>query len=290
MIQSMRIFRNFIYIIVGFVCISATPALFLGETGFLHFLQFFQQVIANIKELFEPYTWEFYMGSGMDQKMYPLFPILWERYLYSMKVFSVSLFIGIAVTYILLITVHLLPKKIRKIVFSLVYMLESLPDVFMIVSLQLGIILFFKKTNILLAQVAVYMEDIYFLPVLCLSIIPTILLFKSAIYFLREEESKRYVELARTIGLSELRILFVHIFRNVLYSLFYRSKLIFSFMLSNLLIIEYLFNMYGALQFLLIARGAEFIITTTLVFIPFFIYFTVTERLVLTFIGERKSE
>ncbi|MBM6617926.1 hypothetical protein [Bacillus suaedaesalsae] len=285
----MRIVRNFIYIIIGFVLISATPGLFLGEKGFLHFIQFFQLAIVNVKELFVPYSWEFYMGTGMDQKTYPLFPILWERYFYSMKVFAISLVIGIVVTYIFLVFVHLLPKKLRKFVYSFTHLLESLPDVFIIVSLQLGIILFFKKTNILLAEIAVYQNDIYLLPVICLSIIPIILLFKSTLFFIKEEETKRYVELARTIGLSDFRIMFVHIFRNVLYSLFYRSKLIFSFMLSNLLIIEYLFNMYGALQFLLIARGAEFIITTTIIFMPFFIYFTVTEKLVLSFIGERKS-
>ncbi|KAA0546999.1 ABC transporter permease subunit [Bacillus sp. BGMRC 2118] len=285
----MKIIKNFIYIIIGFVFISATPSLFLGGEGILHGIQFSKQVVEYVKELLTPYNWEFSMGVGMDFKTYPLFPILWERYFYSMKVFAISLIIGIVITYIFLVFVQLLPAKVRKIMYSIIYLLESLPDVFIIVSLQLGIILFFKKTNILLAEIAVYRNDIYLLPVLCLSMIPIILLIKSALFFIKEEETKRYVELARTIGLSEFRIMFVHIFRNVLYSLFYRSKLIFSFMLSNLLIIEYLFNMYGALQFLLIARGAEFIITTTIIFIPFYIYFTVTEKLLLTFIGERKS-
>jgi peptide/nickel transport system permease protein len=198
--------------------------------------------------------------------------MLWDRYLYSMTIFAISLFIAVILSYLFMIIFHVSPKKIKRIILSLSTLIESLPDAFIIISLQLLVILIYKKTNILVAQIAVFEEDIYLLPIICLSIIPTFLLFKAIMFLLKEEESKLYIDLAKMKGLTSLRIFLVHTFRNVLYSLFYRSKIIFSFMLSNLFLIEVVFNMDGALQFLLRARGPEFIVAAVLLFTPFFLF------------------
>ncbi|MFD1737712.1 hypothetical protein ACFSCX_14345 [Bacillus salitolerans] len=286
----MKFISKFILIIIGFTLISALPALVVNAVqvsttdkgvGSI-FKPYFTTVYDNVVLLFQPENWV-YQGF---RKTYPLFPMFWDRYSYSMKVFVLSLIIALALAFLFMITIQLAPKKVRKLLISVFTILESLPDVFIIISLQLLVILYFKRTGVLLAQVAVFQEDIYTLPVACLSIIPTFLLLRTVLFFIQEEESKMYVDLAKVKGLSNVRILLIHTFRNVLYSLFYRSKLIFSFMLSNLFIIEVLFNMDGALQFLTRARGAEFIIAATLIFIPFYLFFSLTEKFVLQFIGE----
>jgi peptide/nickel transport system permease protein len=292
----LKLITKFFLIVIGFILISALPSLLYKEVkeGYrifyefdISFLEYFKNVYQHVVLLFQPESWIFRIRGGL--KEYPLFPMLWDRYFYTMSVFAISLGIALLVAYLLMIFLHILPIKIKKLFISLFTIIESLPDVFIIISLQVFIILYYKKTGVLLAQIAVFQEDIYLLPVMCLSIIPLFLLLKTMLFFIKEEQSKMYVDLAKVKGLSDFRILLIHTFRNVLYSLFYRSKLIFSFMLSNLFIIEVLFNMNGAMQFLIPARGAEFIITAILLFIPFFVFFSATEKFILQYIGESEE-
>ncbi|MBM6618901.1 hypothetical protein [Bacillus suaedaesalsae] len=287
----MRMILNFILTIFGFLLISALPALIFSEERIGIFIkQYGQTMYFTLQNLFQPDKWQFLGSQSFGaQKVYPLFPMLWERYLYSMTVFAVSLVIAIAVAYVFMIIVHIVPKKMKSVLVSISSVIEALPDAFIIVSIQLLIIGIFKKTNVLIAQIAVFNSDIYAVPIFCLSIIPTFLLFKTILFLIDEEKSKLYIDLARVKGLSGLKILLVHTFRNVLYSLFYRAKLIFAFMLSNLFIIEVIFNMNGAMQFLLSARGAEFIVGATLIFTPFFIFFSLAEKVMLQQTGESRD-
>lgn len=277
---------------IGFLLISAFPALIFSEEKIGFFIkQYGQTIYYTVQNLFTPEKWQF-IGGGFSMngpKVYPLFPMLWERYLYSMTVFAISLAIAIFVAYVFMIVIHIVPKKVKKLFISVASLIEALPDAFIIVSIQLLIIWIFKKTNVLIAEIAVFNNDIYAVPIFCLSIIPTFLLLKTILFLIDEEKSKLYIDLARVKGLSGLRILLIHTFRNVLYSLFYRSKLIFAFMLSNLFIIEVIFNMNGALQFLLTARGAEFIVGATLIFTPFFLFFSATEKVMLQQTGESRD-
>lgn len=282
----MRFFLHFFLSIFGILLISGIPSLFFqpDQIGFFLF-PFFETIYQNTVTLFHPEQWTF---QGRD-KSYPLFPMLWDRYFYTMTIFSISLIIAILTAHLFMIIIHFVPKRAKKLLISFSSLMEALPDAFIIVSLQVLVIFYYKKTNVLLAHVAVYIENIYLLPIICLSIIPTFLLLKTILFLIEEEQAKLYTDLAKVKGLSSIRILVVHTFRNVLYSLFYRSKIIYSFMLSNLFLIEVIFNMNGALQYLLHAKGAEFVITATLLFTPFFLLFSATERYVLTFIGESRD-
>ncbi|MFZ3591365.1 hypothetical protein ACOI1C_19585 [Bacillus sp. DJP31] len=282
----MKFFMHFVLSVVGIIMISAFPALLFQpeQIGFF-VIPYIEAIYNNVVNLFHPELWTF---QG-EQKSYPLFPMLWDRYLYSMSIFASSIAIAVIASTIFMIIFQVVPKTIKKLLISISSLIESLPDVFIVVSLQLLVIYIFQKTKVLVAQVAVFENDIYLLPIVCLSIIPTFLLFRTILFLIGEEQSKLYIDLAKVKGLSNLRILLVHTFRNVLYSLFYRSKIVFSFMLSNLFLIEVVFNMNGALQFLIVARAAEFIITALLIFTPFFLFFSSTERYVLQFIGERRD-
>ncbi|KAA0545309.1 hypothetical protein FZW96_18215 [Bacillus sp. BGMRC 2118] len=287
----MRVILNFFLAIFGFLLISALPSLIFSEEKIGFFLmQYGQSMSTIVQNLFQPESWKFLGSQALGSpKEYPLFPMLWERYLYSMTIFAASLIIAILVAYVFMIIVHIVPKKMKNVLISISSIIEALPDAFIIVSIQLLIIWIFKKTNILIAQIAVFNNDIYAVPIICLSIIPTFLLFKTILFLIDEEEAKLYIDLARVKGLSGLKILLVHTFRNVLYSLFYRSKLIFAFMLSNLFIIEVIFNMNGALQFLITARGAEFIVGALLIFTPFFLFFSIAEKVMLQQTGESRD-
>ncbi|MEL3971800.1 hypothetical protein AAEO50_05840 [Rossellomorea oryzaecorticis] len=122
-----------------------------------------------------------------------------------------------------------------------------------------------------------------------MTVIPAVFLVKTIVLLLKEEEQKSYIELARGKGLSSLHILLIHSFRNVVYSLFYRSKLIFSFMLSNLFILERLFNMRGIMDLLMWSTGYTFVIISSMIFLPFFLIFTLIEQRMKKSIGMKED-
>ncbi|UJF26322.1 ABC transporter permease subunit [Planococcus sp. 107-1] len=105
------------------------------------------------------------------------------------------------------------------------YFLESLPDLLIIMAAQLGIIFIYLKTDVLISKIAVVGGDkIYWLPVLCLSILPMIQLYRLCMLTFQEEERQMYVELARSLGFSKVFIVWMHMFRNAIISVFFQSK------------------------------------------------------------------
>jgi peptide/nickel transport system permease protein len=199
----MKSLTTFILTIIGFLFISALPALIFETEKLGSFvLPYFETIYQNLMKLFQPEQWV-YFGS---QKTYPLFPMLWDRYFYSMTIFAISLLIAVILSHFFMILFQVVPRKIKKILLAFSSLMGSLPDAFIIISLQLLVIMVYKKTNILVAQIAVFEEDIYLLPIICLSVIPTFLLFKAILFLLKEEESKLYIDLAKMKGLTSLRI------------------------------------------------------------------------------------
>jgi ABC-type dipeptide/oligopeptide/nickel transport system permease component len=66
-------------------------------------------------------------------------------------------------------------------------------------------------------------EQAILLQILSLSITPTMIITKLLISQMLDELSKSYAELALAKGLSFRRIIFVHVLRNTIYSLFHYS-------------------------------------------------------------------
>ncbi|MGM0844763.1 MAG: hypothetical protein ACQEUT_07270 [Bacillota bacterium] len=298
----MKYIREIMMVFAGLVLISCLPALFYGGLGLSYVFQvlipsgesigFYPlRYLLALKEqlilLFNPYSWEVAANFG---KTYPLVEVLWNRYSYSMRIFLMSLTAAVIITFLITILHTLLSLKLRKMLNFFIDILESLPDVFIIVGLQLGVILIFKETGTLVAEIAMLNEEIYFLPVICLTIVPAVFLLKTSILLLNEEEGKQYVDLAKGKGMSPIYILLIHSFRNVMFSLFYRSKIIFAFMLSNLFIIERLFNMKGIMDLLVGSHGYTFVLIVLTIFLPFYIVFSFVEYVLLRKTGQREEE
>ena len=88
-------------------------------------------------------------------------------------------------------------------------------------------------------------ERIRLLPIICLTIPTTLLFIKLLLLRFKEELEKDYSLFAKSKGLSLRHILTHHISRNVLLTTIYYAKTNILFMLSNLYIIEWIFNTYG---------------------------------------------
>jgi peptide/nickel transport system permease protein len=293
----MKGIRKLLLIFTGLIFISTLPKLFFaadfqyvsltGESNSFGFypLEYAAAIFDVFKKLFQPEHWSL-MRMG---KEYALADIIGERASYSMKVFLFALALAVIIAFIISIAITLARGMIQRLLISLVNIMESLPDIFIIIGVQLLVVMYFRQTGVLIGDIAMLDEEIYLLPVACLTVIPAVFLIKTLVLLLREEEQKPYIELARGKGLSSLRVLVLHSFRNVIYSLFYRSKLIFSFMLSNLFILERLFNMRGVMDLLMWSTGHSFVLISSIIFMPFFLLFTFVERRMKKSIGMKED-
>lgn len=216
-----------------------------------------------------------------------LFPFFWNAYEYSLTVFFSALFLSLLAAIFMLFFYFLLGKPFQVLVDSFSYLFSSLPDIFIIVGSQLLVVWIYRKTGIFLFDFVALGEDrAYVLPVLCLSILPTMYFIKTMTVLMREEFEKPYVELAKSKGLSYFRILFVHVFRNTIISLAYHGKNVMWLMLSNLLILEYLFNMLGVTTFLFSYNTPTlFAVSSVLLFVPIFLFLKVVQRMANSMTG-----
>ncbi|RIW38481.1 ABC transporter permease subunit [Bacillus salacetis] len=218
------------------------------EFGFFP-AEFFVQIKSTLIKLLH---WNdiSYIAQGTDVKR-KIFPYILESYTYSLTLLFVSLLISLLFAVTLTIVTLYLPSFIQKAIGQISLILESLPDVFVVFSLQLGAVWVFKHTDLLVTEpYAVSGQKIYFLPILTLSLIPMIYLYKNTLFMYQNELGKPYVELGAAKGLGKFYILIKHVFPNVLLSFFYNLKFMYLLLISHMIILEYMYNIYGLLQFI----------------------------------------
>ncbi|MFG6495717.1 ABC transporter permease subunit [Fictibacillus sp. UD] len=243
-------------IILGILIISVLPALLFG-------------VNTHLQER----VWEYYI-SGTK---YLIFPDIIDKYQYSMTIFFSALLIGLVFALVLTFIATLLPRFLQRAIVGFLTLLESLPDLFIVVALQVSIVYIYKKTGIVIYFYNDFSNPIYLMPILVLSILPAIQLFKITFLLMQEEQHKLYVTVARAMGLGRLYITLKHVFINIITSLFQYSKTIFVFMLSNLFIVEFVFNLNGIMYLLLNTKGVAFMGTALIIALPFSLLFEFVE-------------
>ncbi len=220
-------------------------------------------------------------------KELPLFSRLFEAYLYSFELVMIAFFIAIVCACFLGYLFMVSSKLIRKIIYQLLNILDAIPDVMVIVVIQVIAISIFQKTEWMLFDIYSFGEDdrIYFFPIFCLTILPFAQLSKYLIFILRDEVEESYVEFARAKGLSVNRVIIIHVFRNVLLQLHGHARTIFLFMISNLLVMDLLMNLGGMMNFLYsYAKSMQgFSIGMIMLYIPFFLLFQLGELFVSRF-------
>ncbi|WP_081447364.1 ABC transporter permease subunit [Bacillus coahuilensis] len=125
----------------------------------------------------------------------------------------------------------------------------------------------------------------YFIPILCLAILPMVQFYRLNMLNFEREETLNYVELARSLGFGKWYVQTMHIFRNAVLSVFFQSKKILWFMLSNLFILELLFNINGVTSLLVSYMSpSSFAMALLCLFVPVFIVYSLLELIV-----ERKA-
>lgn len=261
-----EILLQFIFASTGIVLIGALPS-FIS----LHNENYFNTVGRIIQGIFRIQDLEFYVNG----EVMTFYPYILEAIIYSFTIVMVALIMAYLFSTIFTILTMMSPRVIREKVKSITLILESLPDILVIILLQLFVIYVFKETNILIMKVvAIGDEKAYLLPIISLSILPTVQLYRVSILLFEEELQKDYIVLGKSKGIKWSYILIIHVLRNTMVSLLFHFKKTIWYMLSALIAVELLSGINGITYYLTNYMNPEiFTIALLGFFIPiFFVY------------------
>lgn len=283
-----RAASSFFWTLIGLIFIGASPAFFHGVT--FDFTGFLQQFWRLVQQLVHPGSINYINPtSGIKRS---LFPDFFVPYGYSLLLIFGAFLASILLSTILSTIFIFFKRNVISGFKGLLFVLESLPDIFVILTLQFFLVLIYQKTGVLLMKFVQFGTDrIYILPILVMSILPTVYFTKIMLVNLEEELGELYIDLAKSKGLSQPAIIFVHVLRNTLISAFYHSKSIIWMLVSNLFMVEYFYNMDGVTWFILnYYKPIILTVGLILLFLPIFLFQTVLQVLIERFTGHKGDD
>ncbi|WHT86904.1 ABC transporter permease subunit [Bacillus cereus] len=268
--------------ILCIICLGALPRLFKGLQ--IDLIGFWNTIVFLGGKLLQP--GEITYGFRDSRK---LFPQIWIHYIETMIVFLSAFLLSLLIAYILVVWVLQHSHMKQKMWNGIFLTLESIPDILLILLSQLLVVIIFQKTGFMPIKLAGLGEErIRLLPIICLTIPTTLLFIKLLFLRFKEELVKEYSLFAKSKGLSLRHILTHHISRNVLLTTIYYAKTNVLFMLSNLYIIEWIFNTYGMFVFVKENSKLEiFTVSLVILYVPLFILFRILHTLLKNVIKER---
>lgn len=276
---------RFFYVAIGLILVSAFAGLFTHGIQ-LDARLFLSHIVQILNSFVSPTDLSVIGPNGMA---YSIFLQFWDHYFYSLIIFIsallLSLGLGIGMAYL---TVRLTEKR-RQIVSKTISLLEALPDLFIIIVIQYGVLFYFKQTGTLLFPVAgTGQNKSYFLPILALALIPTLMVYKVILFLVQDELEKTYVNLAKSKGFSQTYVFFHHILRNITPSIFSHSKSIVLLLLSSMVIFERIFNINGIFTYIMTYPEPNVIAFTLILFyLPIFLLYAFVTLVISKTTGQR---
>jgi peptide/nickel transport system permease protein len=276
--------------LISISIIVSSPTLFfeLGtdadvEIGFFP-LVFIENMLMVISSLFTFYDSTFYFkGSSV-----PVFPFVFDAFLYSTSVLLIAFVAVIFLSSVLTFFYTGLPRNSKRFFRGLLMVTESIPDVVIFLGLQFVVISIYKSTGLKMFQVYGLTQNVYLLPILSLTVFPLFILIRTLITLIEEENEKDYVLFAYSKGLRQSTVLLRHIVRNVFLTFTNYLGLIYWFMISSLIVVEYLFQMRGFTLILFQFAELEIVALGLLLIILPFLFFKKFFRKVSHFILARQ--
>lgn len=266
-----KVFIQFVLTVVSVILISGLPELILKKS----MKAYIGKVGDVCQALLHPEQLKY---IRFEQKR-AMFPDVFDSYFYSLLILIVSFLLAFLFAQLLTWATFALPDKGRLVIKNILTFMESFPDLLVFALVQIFIVFFYKQTNILLSDVAtVGNQRIYVIPIMCLSILPLIYFYKMMVLLAEEESKKPYVEFSLAKGLTMSYVLLYHMTRNTHQSLFHFSKTVLWMMISNLLLVEWIFNINGIMYYLYSDFRAENLaVVLILLSFPFFMLFGLVE-------------
>lgn len=247
---------------IGIILLLASPALIGGLKAFT------STILTILMDILQPHTLSYYVHSetrsyarmpeARSEEFHQqvvtmdLFPYITDSYFYSLSLLLGSFILALLISAMAsLMYIHLHPF-LKKMTLATVGILESLPDAFFIFSIQFSVVWFYKQTGVeLAAAYSTSEKPAYLLPLLTLSIVPGIYLLKINLLFMKEEMEKDYVLFAKSKGISDAAISFHHIFKNTVMECLAHLPVITLVLLTNLVVLEFLFHSSGIMTFIM---------------------------------------
>lgn len=176
-----------------------------------------------------------------------IFEVIYTSSLLSIKLISASLGISIVIGIIRGMYEGYRAKKGRiRALGTLVFF--SIPDVLIVL---LGMITYtFIARNFTQIKDSLPLNDFIF-PLITLSIIPTVYISRITFVTILEELNKEYVRAAKALGYSKVKIFRTEMLPAVVFKVLDSLPTIMTMLLSNMIIVEYLFNYNGIVYYLL---------------------------------------
>ncbi|MEY2194974.1 ABC transporter permease subunit [Neobacillus sp. BF23-41] len=242
-------------ILAGFLFIFNLPSLLgIGK----------ERVIVNFKTLWINMKSDFQFLVEFNSDQYIAFfkkLEIAESYQYTMTILLISLFFIIFLAMIVAIIILLSPEKAKNRMKSGINFFEAVPDLLVIFLFQFFVITLYKTTGLKFLQLyGIFGHKPYFVPIMTVSFLPFFLFLQFLIKVINEEQIQQYVLYARAKGMGRLRTLLMHILRNIFPLLILQLRTIIWVLLSNIFLVEFLFNINGfTQQFLkIIFMGGDF--------------------------------
>jgi ABC-type dipeptide/oligopeptide/nickel transport system permease component len=186
---------------------------------------------------------------GIDYKKRPVGPLVFERLGNSMKLVGVAVLLAIGLGILKgFWDFNQMRKKGIALGPILTGAVQGVPDFWLILLIQLGAAFLFRKLGWTPFKIGFNSEDpinsmVY--PVLSLALIPGAYMARITSTAMNNVYEKEYIRTARSKGLHEIGVIYKHALRNALVQILDGLPSVAGVMVSNLLIVEYLFNYPG---------------------------------------------
>jgi ABC-type dipeptide/oligopeptide/nickel transport system permease component len=274
--------------LLGLFLIAGLPEVFYVQGGVLHVdpLALPRSIAGYVHGLFtgESFTYGAHWASRsfIDTLRYTLPTSL----RYSSIALTISLLLGLSFGV-------LLGARRREAAQDLLGGVGVLPDFVLALLLQIAVVAIFKETGLRLARTASISveEQAVLLPLIVLSVLPTVYLMRDVSHRVFEVSTKEYVLVARAQGLSTARTTWRHVLPHALVHVRANATKLAALMLGNLFIVEYLFNLRGVTRLLFAWAGSRYyefalVFNSLVVTIGLFFILVIAMRLLLSAIQE----
>ncbi|MCM3116790.1 ABC transporter permease subunit [Neobacillus sp. MER 74] len=255
-----RFFRGLVRIVLiigGFLFIFNLPSL-LG-IGKDHIEVNFESFWVNLKSDFQ-----LLLQANQDKYIEILKKLhIAESYQYTMTILLCSLLFIIFLAMISALLIFLSPEKVKNKLKNGLNFFEGIPDLLIILLFQFFVITLYKSTGLKFLQLyGLFGHKPYFVPIMTVSFLPFFLLLQFLIKIIDEEQEQQYVLYAKAKGMDRVWTLLVHMLRNIFPLLILQLRTIVWILLSNIYLVEILFNISGFNQqlFKIIFMDGEFFI------------------------------
>lgn len=123
------------------------------------------------------------------------------------------------------------------------WVLQAIPDFFLFLCLQWVLLIYFREYADIFGHEKWYS---FLYPALLVSIYPALYISRITAASFQEQEGKQYITVAHSKGLPQAVITFKHILKNSAVQILNHTSSMMIYLLSNLLLVEYLLDYKGA--------------------------------------------